>query len=31
MPDDNGPKLSVQLKTDDAGHPTFVDSPDHRR
>ncbi len=31
MPDDNEPKLSVQLKTDDGGHPTFIDGPDHRR
>jgi hypothetical protein len=31
MPDDNEPKLSVRLKTDDAGHPTFIDGPDHRR
>jgi hypothetical protein len=31
MADGNEPKLSVQLQTDDAGHRTFVDSPDHRR
>jgi hypothetical protein len=31
MPDDTEPKLTVQLKLDDAGHPIFVDDTKHRR
>jgi hypothetical protein len=31
MPDDTEPKLTVQLKLDGAGDPTFVEGPDHRR
>lgn len=31
MPDDTEPKLTVQFKLDETGHPTFIDGPEHRR
>ncbi len=31
MPSETEPKLTMHLKLDDAGRPTFVDGPDHRR